>query len=678
MSNFNIKFKFSRASKISITLIILALIIIPTSFYFIKRNQVGADVQVAAPNGTNSNRIPLADDLAKKEGVLTMADNPSDLSALPTAKPQDLIKRNTLIVKMKDGQDVKKIESILTQQNNIEDKKIVIKNIKPLINQQTFDGKVQQSIQSQPKNKDLITTSAKKIKLNNIYLIETQSQQNIDIQLARIKSNPAVEYAQVNHKVSAQMVPNDPYYYSSSGAWGQPYDDLWGLKKIQTEEAWDNSQGENVIVAVTDTGIDYNHEDLSANIWTNSAEIPNNHIDDDNNGYIDDTQGWDFYNNDNDPMDGHGHGTHVAGTIAAIGNNNTGVIGVAPKAKLMALKGLSDYGSGYNSDLAMAIIYAANNGAKVINASWGGIGNSPIIEDAVNYAHDIIGSVFIAAAGNDNVDLFYDYPGNLDNAIAVASTDQDDLKSDFSNWGDKLDISAPGGGSTVWSDTEKTYINILSTRAQGTDMYGDGEKIVGEKYYRARGTSMAAPHVSGIASLIYALKPTFSSRIVEKILYNSANDLGTTGWDKYFGNGRVNARKAVELTKKAIADTTAPTQPTKLTAKAIHTRQVNLAWIKSSDNIFVVGYKIYRNKIEIADVKDSQLAYSDAGLTQGTLYKYQIKAYDANNLSKAANISITTPTDSTPPTAPTNLSGLAFSDRNELKWQPSTDNLYLV
>ena len=126
MSNFNIKFKFSRASKISITLIILALIIIPTSFYFIKRNQVGADVQVAAPNGTNSNRIPLADDLAKKEGVLTMADNPSDLSALPTAKPQDLIKRNTLIVKMKDGQDVKKIESILTQQNNIEDKNAIL------------------------------------------------------------------------------------------------------------------------------------------------------------------------------------------------------------------------------------------------------------------------------------------------------------------------------------------------------------------------------------------------------------------------------------------------------------------------------------------------------------------------------------------------------------------------
>jgi len=157
--------------------------------------------------------------------------------------------------------------------------------------------------------------------------------------------NPAVRIRGAEQKVKVQMVPTTRIMRSSN-SWGQGYADLWGLKKINAAAAWDISQGEGTIVAVIDTGIDYNHEDIAANVWKNTAEIAGNGIDDDKNGYIDDTKGWDFAYGDNNPIDGNGHGTHVAGTIAAVGNNAKGIIGVAPKAKVMAVKGLDDTGSG--------------------------------------------------------------------------------------------------------------------------------------------------------------------------------------------------------------------------------------------------------------------------------------------------------------------------------------------
>ncbi|MCB0371363.1 MAG: S8 family serine peptidase, partial [Bdellovibrionales bacterium] len=149
------------------------------------------------------------------------------------------------------------------------------------------------------------------------------------------------------------------------------YDDLWGLKKINTEDAWDLTQGEGVVVAVVDTGLDLTHADIAENVWTNEGEIPGNGIDDDQNGYIDDVHGWDFGDQDNDVDDFQGHGTHVAGTIAAVGNNSEGIIGVAPKSKIMPVKGFSSYGGGTTSSLAAAIVYAAMNGADVISNSWG-------------------------------------------------------------------------------------------------------------------------------------------------------------------------------------------------------------------------------------------------------------------------------------------------------------------
>jgi hypothetical protein len=176
-----------------------------------------------------------------------------------------------------------------------------------------------------------------------------------ELSAAQIASrNAAIEYAEPNYLYELSATPNDPYF-GSQGSWGQDFDDLYGLKLMSMANAWDQTRGDNVIVAVIDSGIDPTHEDLAANLWTNTAEIPDNGIDDDGNGYVDDVYGWDFVDSDGEPQDGNGHGTHVAGTIAAVGDNQTGVIGVAPRARIMALKGLSDSGRGSTAGLARAL-----------------------------------------------------------------------------------------------------------------------------------------------------------------------------------------------------------------------------------------------------------------------------------------------------------------------------------
>src|SRR3989338_391636 len=206
--------------------------------------------------------------------------------------------------------------------------------------------------------------------LSNVYVLEVPPESDIEAVVQEFQADPHVEYAQPDYLMKANMVPNDPYY-SSYGSWGQSYDDLWGLKKMQAEQAWDITQGEGIVVAVIDTGLDYNHPDIAANIWTNIGEIPNNGMDDDGNGFVDDIRGWDFGNSDNDPGDVQGHGTHVSGTIAAVGNNGIGMIGVAPKVKIMPVKGFMDSGGAWSSDLAKGIKYAVYNGADVVNNSWG-------------------------------------------------------------------------------------------------------------------------------------------------------------------------------------------------------------------------------------------------------------------------------------------------------------------
>jgi hypothetical protein len=306
------------------------------------------------------------------------------------------------------------------------------------------------------------------------------------------------------------------------------------LSRIDAPASRHGSAGEGVTVAIVDTGIDSTHPDLAGRLWANHGETAGNGIDDDGNGYVDDTWGWDFLGAswfrprpDNDPSDGHGHGTHVAGTVAARGEG--GVAGVAPRAKVMAVKGLDDDGSGLDSQLAAAIVYAADNGADVINASWSGRGTSEPIREAVDYAARL-GVVFVAAAGNAAEDARGFYPAALDPAIAVAASDASDAPAPFTNRGSRIDVAAPG-------------VDILSARARGTSR----GPVVDDDHVRLTGTSMAAPQVAGLAALILARHPEYSAEQVRQAIRVSAVDIGRPGFDDEAGYGRVDAARAIEV-----------------------------------------------------------------------------------------------------------------------------------
>jgi subtilisin family serine protease len=375
--------------------------------------------------------------------------------------------------------------------------------------------------------------------LDRTYRLQFRAGADVERLVEEYRRMPEVEYAEPDYLVTAQMIPNDPYY-ASQGSWGQPFDDLYGVKRLGTDVAWDHTMGSGVVVAVIDSGVDRSHVDLAANIWSNPGEIPGNGRDDDGNGYVDDVNGWDFVNGDADPGDDNGHGTHVAGTVAAIGQNGVGIIGVAPQARIMAVKGLGANGSGPSSDLARAVRYAADNGADVLNNSWGGYFTSQTLTDAFEYAQ-ALGCVSVAGAGNDNRNVADFTPANLASVIAVGAVDRMDLKSSFSNYGVKVDVAAPGE-------------DILSLRAAGTDLYRDSTGFVpgahfvppfddSARYYRASGTSMACPHVAGVAALIVALHPEYDNEEVRSVLRSATDASGATN----LGTGIVNARKAVEI-----------------------------------------------------------------------------------------------------------------------------------
>jgi hypothetical protein len=375
------------------------------------------------------------------------------------------------------------------------------------------------------------------------YILDTTNLTAAELRavLKQVRADPDVEFAQFDQVVRVEFITNDPYF-NSSGSWGQSYRDLYGLTNISCPAAWDTANGAGVVVAVIDSGMDYRHPDLTNQVWINPGEIPGNGIDDDGNGYVDDVRGWDFVGTNyitpqpgNDPVDHFGHGTHVAGTIAAEGNNGIGVVGVAWGAKVMDVKALDDGGFGSDSELASAIIYAADNGADVINASWGGPGSSPVLEDAVNYASSL-GVVFVAAAGNSGADVAGFYPAGLAAAIAVGALTPSGTNAYFSNFGYGLDVAAPG-------------VDILSLRATNTYI---GIPLNGQ-YTRLDGTSMAAPHVAGLVALILSLHPGYSPEEVRQVLRKSADRILPanfdvySNFDEYSGYGRINAANAMAL-----------------------------------------------------------------------------------------------------------------------------------
>ncbi len=284
---------------------------------------------------------------------------------------------------------------------------------------------------------------------------------------------------------------------------------------MEMPAAWDYTTGRSdVIIAILDTGVYTKHLDLAENIWTNPLEIPDNGIDDDGNGFIDDVHGWNFPDGNNQIYDDYGHGTHVAGIAAARINNGIGIAGMAGNATIMPVD-VFNYGIGTYEDLIRAIIYATDNGARVINMSLGASSYSRGEEAAVDYAW-YHGAIVVAAAGNTGRNTYH-YPAAHPNAIAVAATDASDNRAGFSTYGDFVDVAAPGA-------------SIYSTLKSGG-------------YGTMSGTSMATPHVAGLAGLLFSLNPQLTNAQVRELIEKNVDDLGATGWDPYFGNGRINARK---------------------------------------------------------------------------------------------------------------------------------------
>lgn len=397
------------------------------------------------------------------------------------------------------------------------------------------------------------------IKSNSPYFEELEKygkaivdENKLSLLLSTLKKEAGVELAYPLRKfsINEDFPPNDSLAFKQ-----------WNLQRIGIEKAWKISLGEGVAVGIIDTGIDFAHKDLKDNIWINAQEDINKNgtfdpwfvsetrngisgdfdgIDNDGNGFTDDVIGYDFVDQDlfnigdaaiRDPLpiDEQGHGTQCAGIVAARANNSIGTAGIAPKARLVSLRAFDASGNGEEDDIAAAIVYAALNGTKVLNMSFGDIVESPLVKDAVRFAYES-GVVMCASSGNDNQQLtrlLRRFPASYGEVIAVGATTDKDLAGAFSSYGSYIGLSAPGVG-------------IPTTR-------------VGNKYNTSfQGTSAAAPHAAGVVALLLSANSKLSPEDIRGILVSTCDDLGTSGWDERYGAGLINASKALENAKKTL------------------------------------------------------------------------------------------------------------------------------
>ncbi|MFZ1289310.1 MAG: S8 family serine peptidase [Melioribacteraceae bacterium] len=360
--------------------------------------------------------------------------------------------------------------------------------------------------------------------LNNIYTLKIKSPFDINYVQKELANLPEIEWAEPHYLDKIDLTPNDPSFQTS-----QQY-----LNVIKAQEAWDvNTGSEEIIIAIVDTGVDWEHPDLSANIWNNSDEIDNNGIDDDVNGFIDDVRGWDFGGTagiaDNNPEEDRAdHGTLVAGLASAVTNNEIGIASIGFKSKLMAVKTAQDNIRSESGTALVAfgyegIVYAADKGAKIINCSWGSNNFSNAAQAVIDYAISK-GALVVAAAGNDNSDDGF-YPANYNGVLSVAGTDNSDIKASWSNYGTKVDVCAPG-------------VDVYSTWQD--DPF----------YISADGTSLSSPITAGLAALVANQFSAFTPlQIAEQIRVNCDNiDNLNLLYNFQLGAGRINAYKSLTNT----------------------------------------------------------------------------------------------------------------------------------
>jgi len=360
-----------------------------------------------------------------------------------------------------------------------------------------------------------------------VYVTRVGTAETVPQAAARVSKDPRVVYAEPNYRIEFFNTPDDPRFAEQ---WGSDNTGQTGGSAdadIDAVEAWDISIGSpSVVVAVLDTGVDYTHPDLVANMWTNQDEIPGNGVDDDNNGYIDDVRGWNFESETNDPADWYGHGTHCAGIIGASGNNALGVAGVNWRVTIMPLMIIGNQSlDAFALDAAEGVIYATDNGANVMSCSWWTVEYfSQTLEDAFGYA-DQNGVITVAAAGNDTSDVEtqkevwpceWTFPG----IICVAATNHTDNMAYFSNWGaTSVDVGAPGE-------------DILSTTP-------------GSNYELMSGTSMATPYTAGVVALMKSIRPDLTTAELKQFLFTTVDPIPdlqgitTTG-------GRINAGRVMQ------------------------------------------------------------------------------------------------------------------------------------
>ena len=336
-----------------------------------------------------------------------------------------------------------------------------------------------------------------------VHVLSIKSGKSVDEMIALYQKNKNIEFVEPNYIATSDFVPNDTYYQTQQAA---------ALNKMSLEQAWDITAGSSSVpVAILDTGASFNHPDLGGQYMST---------------------GYDFVNNDSDPTDDAGHGTMVSGIIGAIANNGVGIAGASWNSKILPVKVLGSTGSGSYDSIANGITYAADHGVKVINMSLGGPKSSLTLKNAVDYAYNK-GVVLVASAGNDN--RVVSYPAAYPNVIAVAAVDNNDVKSTYSNFGSQIAVTAPGN-------------NLTST-------YFNGEYTTGS------GTSFSAPFVASLAEMILSVDPSLTPAKVREAIISGAQDLGPTGFDKYYGNGRINFNNSLVYVKtnmQPVVDITAP------------------------------------------------------------------------------------------------------------------------
>ena len=480
--------------------------------------------------------------------------------------------------------------------------------------------------------------------LGDIYRLRFEAPISLSDALEQMAGDPNVEWVEPNYLYFISATPNDPYYLP-------PHQQQWGLQKIQAEQAWDISQGDpNTVIAIIDTGVDYIHPDLEDNIWHNLGEIPNDGVDDDSNGYVDDYIGWDFVSittdgysgddgtedmgaRDNDPMDFHGHGTHCAGIASATTDNGIGIAGTAWNCKIMAIRAgyKTTDGDGVlaSSDSAKALEYAADNGAHVISMSWGESVPVSTVQTAIDYAYSR-GCILVGAAGNSGVSLQL-YPAAYSNVIAVAASDEDDNRAPFSNYGSWVDIAAPGR-------------SILSTH------YDHTNAATPHRYRYISGTSMATPFVAGVAGLMLAQVPILAAHTVTQRLLDSADDIP---WDDG-PTKRLNAYQALLLNTTIIAINT-PSSGENIAGGSSY----NITWQTIGADIHHI-HLLYSQDSEgnshqniIANTDDTGMyPWNPVPSINSSTVRVKAIAEDASNNPLAEDITGDFTIDSTPPTTP--------------------------